>query len=306
MNDFSAANGPIEGATIGLRIDVDTWRGTKIGVPQLCRVLKARGIRGTFFFSAGPDNMGRHLWRLLKPQFLLKMLRSNAPGLYGWDILLRGTLWRGPLIAQGLPKPIAQAARDGHEIGMHAWDHHAWQQRIEGAEKPLIDRWTRRAVQSLKRATGQTPMCAATPGWRTTDKVLWSRDEFGFRFASDCRGTHIFRPVVKGRELKTPQIPNTLPTYDEVIGRDGINDANYNEFLISQIHPGALNVLTIHAEVEGIARAALFEEFLDLAASRGIGFVPLGSLLPAPQDIPRGKIVREDIKGREGWVGVQA
>lgn len=289
---------------VGLRIDVDTFDGTKDGVPYLLDILQHYDIKASFFFSVGPDNMGRHLWRLLRPAFLIKMFRSKAASLYGWDILKCGTFWKGKLIAKHLPHIIQNTASQKHEIGLHAWDHHAWQMKIDRFSSQDIEYILKQGMQAFEEI-GITPTCSAVAGWKANDITLIEKEKLNFLYNSDCRGEHIFLPIIRGKTC-TPQIPVTLPTYDEVIGRNGINDSNYNDYLLNQFNPNRLNILTIHAEVEGRSRRALFEDFLVKAKYQQIQFVTLGSLLPPLGTIPTGRIELLSFQGREGWLCCQA
>ncbi len=290
---------------LGLRVDVDTYRGTRIGVPHLQKILDDHGLAASFFFSVGPDNMGRHVWRLLRPAFFKKMFRSNAPGLYGWDILLRGTFWPGPVIGKKAGEIIRAVAAEGHETGLHAWDHHRWQRHILRMNERQIHQEIAVGYHMLEKITGEPPVCSAAPGWVCNDSVLKQKELFSFIYNSDCRGSYIFYPVVEGHPLSCPQIPVTLPTYDEIIGRNRITRQNYNDHLFSLIKPGKLNVLTVHAEVEGITCRHMFDAFLTQCEKRGISVIPLGLLLKDQNQIPEAAVCMKEIPGRDGLLAYQ-
>jgi len=290
---------------IGLRIDVDTFRGTRYGVANLFKLLDEHSIKASFFFSVGPDNMGRHLWRLIRPAFFWKMLRTRASSLYGWDILLRGTLWPGPLIGEKVGGIIRSTSNGGHEVGLHAWDHQAWQKNIASMDRNEICRHLEKGVDVLTRILGKPPTCSAAPAWKANDLVLMAKEQFPFAYNSDCRGVSVFRPFVKGKQLSQSQIPVTLPTYDEVIGRRGVTDDTYNNYMLSLVKPDKLNVLTIHAEVEGMACLGMFDRFLNMAQSKGASFVPLGTFVTGSPSFGRWNIVAKKIPGREGWISCQ-
>ncbi len=286
---------------VGLRVDVDTTKGMRDGVPALVALLATHGVRATFFMSVGPDNMGRHVWRLLKPAFLWKMLRSGAAGLYGWDILLRGTFWPGRLLSR-FGEQIRFARDAGHEIGLHAWDHYAWQTHVAGFSEAKILAHLRRGREALEGILGERVQCSAVPGWRCTEKVLLAQAHMGFAYHSDCRGVSVFAPVVEGKIL-APQVPVTLPTFDEAVGRASVTAENYNDFILGALKPVGLNVYTIHAEVEGGSQLDAFDALLRTAKARGVRFVPLREVLP--ENAPKGRVVLAPMGGREGWVAQQ-
>jgi undecaprenyl phosphate-alpha-L-ara4FN deformylase len=106
--------------------------------------------------------------------------------------------------------------------------------------------------------------------------------------------------------LGAPQIPVTLPTYDEVVGRE-TDQRGYNDYILARMQRDRLNVYTVHAEVEGIALASGFEDLLVRGAASGLRFMPLGDLLPAdPSVVPADTVTAAPLAGREGWVGWQS
>ena len=112
--------------------------------------------------------------------------------------------------------------------------------------------------------------------------------------------------MVNQKQLKQPQIPVTLPTYDEIIGKNGVEPSNYNEKILSCLKPDELNVLTIHAEVEGIICSTMFQEFIEKAKKRKVAMKPLGELLKNNPVKETSSIILKPISGRHGRAAIQS
>ena len=63
-------------ALIALKVDVDTLRGTREGVPRLLSVFAEANAQATFLFSLGPDHTGWALRRVFRRGFLSKVQRT--------------------------------------------------------------------------------------------------------------------------------------------------------------------------------------------------------------------------------------
>lgn len=94
-----------------------------------------------------------------------------------------------------------------------------------------------------------------------------------------------------------------MPTYDELLGNNGVTNDNYNERLLEFAKPDAMNLLTIHAEAEGGICAEMFDNFLTLCKERNIEIILPSALLT--ENAPAGSIVQGEIPGREGNLAIQ-
>ena len=292
-----------------LKTDVDTLTGYREGVPRLLEIFRARKMRSSFFFSFGPDNSGKAVRRIFKKGFLEKMRRTKAPSAYGIRTMLYGTLLPAPLIVSSEPGIFIRALQEGHDCGIHCWDHVHWHDNLPRMSEDEIREGFRKAMDLFERYAGRTSKSCAAPGWQATPSSLSVQDELGFDYCSDTRGSaYPFHPRMDGRTFRTLQIPTTLPTLDELLGRDDLPSERINEHYAELLQPG-LNVHTIHAEMEGRGQSALFEDFLDRCTAQGVVFKTLDDIaldisLRKPI-IHTCRIVAEEIPGRWGTVAVQ-
>jgi undecaprenyl phosphate-alpha-L-ara4FN deformylase len=295
---------------LSIRVDVDTHTGLRDGVPRLLDLLLRLGVRASFFVTMGPDNSGRAIRRLLtRKGFARKMARTNALRTYGLRTVLSGTLLPSRPVGHGFPHLLRRIESEGHECGIHGWDHVLWHDRLEDLSEEAIASELGRAVAAFREATGHDPAGTVAPAWRATLLSLAVQDRFPFGYASDARGVSPFRVAgLSGAPCRLVQIPATLPTLDELIGAPGMSDERIVVTLTGGLRPEGLNVFTIHTEVEGRHHAALFEAILRRWLAEGWIFETLAEVAArAAAGPPPPVCVLEpgEIPGRPGWVSVQ-
>jgi undecaprenyl phosphate-alpha-L-ara4FN deformylase len=137
-------------ARIALKVDVDTYRGTREGAPRLADLLERLGVRATFLFSLGPDHTGRAIKRVFRSGFLRKVQRTSVLEHYGLRTLLYGVLLPGPHIGRRCRGPMRDIAQRGFEVGVHTWDHVRWQASREPASRGRAASWRARATSSRR------------------------------------------------------------------------------------------------------------------------------------------------------------
>lgn len=291
-----------------LKIDVDTHDGMRDGVPRLLDALRDAGLRATFFLSFGPDNSGKAILNVVRQRgFLKKMLATGAPKLYGWRTIVSGTLLPSRPVATAFPDIVKRIEAEGHEAGVHAWDHRLWQDHLERLSEARVRGELSRASEAFERLVGRRPTSCAAPAWFATPTSLRVQDGLSLLYASDMRGGPPGFPELDGYRSTTLQIPTTQPCLEELLAR-GEHDLPACARAVAARPAEALpaRVFPLHAEVEGGA----FRGFLDLLlaelAAQGDEVVTLAELarrlLLRPAEIPVLPARLAPLAGRGGRV----
>lgn len=294
---------------LALKIDVDTDRGTRLGVPNLLADLRPTGWPATFLFSLGPDQTGRAITRVFRPGFLKKVGRTSIIELYGVRTLLNGTLLPAPHIGRRNAAVIRSVREAGFEVGIHCNNHYRWQDYVHTMGAAAVEAEFAAARAEFRRIFGTEAVTAGAPGWQANADSRATYDRAGLLYASDSRGTAPFFPRIGDRSFATLEIPSTLPTLDELMGRPEYPDNRIVPHLMSLLRPDVLNVFTLHAEIEGMGRRGIFQQLIAALQAAGVTVVSLEAaarqLLAQRESIPVCELAQAEIDGRSGLLAVQ-
>ena len=309
--------------SITLKIDVDTYRGTREGVPNLVRLLKKHQANATFLFSLGPDHTGWALRRAFRPGFFKKVSRTSVLEHYGLKTLMYGVLLPAPDIGRDCAAEMRAAQDAGFECGIHTWDHVVWQDNVHAAD----DIWTRHQMQQsfdrFNAIFGHAPHTHGAAGWQMNACAFTQLDAFGMKYASDGRailtesgsllapsaGPH--RLSLNGKPLSCIQLPTTLPTLDELLGRtiDGevITTSNIAATLLKLTSTPRDHVYTLHAELEGQKLAPIFDQLLTGWHKQGYDCISMAEQYQRIKGMPLPvqPVTWAELPGRSGQLIVQ-
>ena len=173
-----------------LRFDVDSHRCLREGVPALLDSLDAVHAPATFFV-----NMGRLTSRTrVARQYVTTGSRSAGAASkqtlpLGQKLGRRGlavALVQNPRVGASTPGVVADAARRGHEIGLHGGrSHRLWQDDADGWGRAVVADEIAWGLAQLARAGVTAPAGFSSPGWTTSPTVAAVVREQGFAYLAD-------------------------------------------------------------------------------------------------------------------------
>jgi len=245
---------------------------------------------------------------MFRPGFFGKVARTSVLEHYGLRTLLYGTLLPGPDIARRGGVQMRRARDAGFEVGVHCFDHTSWQDFVTRRGPAWTARQMDLAIARFGEVFGQRPRVHGAAGWQMTQAAFELEEQRGFHYASDTRGSGPFLPLLGTRRSTCPQLPTTLPTFDELIGISGVHAGNVHEALLARTRTArAHQVFTLHAELEGMKLLPALRLLLAGWRAQGYELVPMQTMIAGLQrhGLPVCAVRPGAVPGRSGTLAMQ-
>ena len=201
---------------VAIRMDVDSARDIAL-VPELLDLFRLFDIKGTFFVTTGPDRLAFNLFKhVANPRRYLKFIKSK-PLRYGFQSL-NGIL-RNVRVEAACPAALRGITEEGHELGLHGYDHYAWMNEVPNLDETSIKALISRGLKALTAVSASNIVGFASPGFTATSALLRAIDTFGFSYSSDFKcsePTSPFYPKTGAETRHVLQVPVSMDSIGEL------------------------------------------------------------------------------------------
>jgi len=238
--------------TFTLRIDLESDKGIKEGVPKLLDLLKKYDIKASFYLSMGGES---NVFEILKYRNKLKTSGERKIKIWTLKDKLSMILFPKDFVKLNL-KILKRILEEGHELGLHGWKHREW---TRGLEKINIENTIKKSIKKYERLFDKKPISFASPGFNVNNKVLEILEKNKIKFISDFSGGK----TKKYGKIKNIPITilgkNKMPIIEYLVSLRK-NDEEILEIMKKEIMKKELASFYIHGMFEARFKIKFLEE----------------------------------------------
>lgn len=234
-----------------LRVDIESDKGLREGIPKLLDLLKKYNIKASFYLVMGGEST---LFDLLRYRGKMKSSMERTIRVWSLADKIRMALFPRDFVKINLPV-LRRILNEGHELGIHGWKHRAW---TRGLDKINIAQHLKFAIDRYSNLFGRRPLSFCAPGFNTNQEVLRVLEKESIKVISDFPDRGVKR---YGKLLNVPvnvHGPKNTPIIEYLVSK-GLTDAQIYEQIISQIRQNKLSVMYIHDLFEAIEKRVILE-----------------------------------------------
>lgn len=235
-----------------LRVDLESFKGIKEGVPKLLDLLKKYNLKASFYLTMGGES---NIFGILKYGRKLKSSGERKIRIWSLKEKLRMVLFPRDFVKEN-KKILKRILKEGHELGLHGWKHREW---TRGLEKINIEKSINKSIKKYVKIFRKNPISFLSPGSNVNNKVLEILEKNKIKFISDFPGE---KPKFYGKIKNIPitiQGKNKTPII-EYLFSEGKNDEEILDIIKKEIEKKELASFYIHGMFEARFKIKLLEE----------------------------------------------
>jgi len=245
-----------------LRVDLESDKGIKEGLPKLLDLLKKYKIQASFYLPMGGES---NLLDFIKYQKNITSSEERKIKIWSFLDKVRMILFPRDFVAEN--KNILKRILDeGHEIGLHGWKHREW---TRGLEKIDINKAISKSKTKYEKIFGKEPISWASPSYNTNKKVRELLKKEKIKFISDfCGKKERIYDGLKNVPM-TIQGKNKMPII-EYLTSIGKNDKEIIEYLKKKMQKQGILSFYIHDLFEARFKLNILEEIFKFLREKKI------------------------------------